>query len=205
MFTCTFATNRLATNRPDLPLSPYPRPPVPPAHPTTTPPLQPYSLKRPLLPTRQAGWLRLNMGAIHFAQQDYAQAVKQFRMALDQTPPAYQRLRFNTMRNIGLAFVRSGRYREAADTFAAIMQDGPDHQSAFNLVLCAAALGDPNLMRQSFVQLVQASLLGHGGDARAGAGADSPSSSRDACQRDAFHLPSPCTHSASDSAGASVC
>jgi Tfp pilus assembly protein PilF len=62
------------------------------------------------------------MGAIHFAQQDYAQAVKQFRMGLDTTLPAYRRLRLNTIRNIGLAAVRSGRYQEATGSFAAIMQ-----------------------------------------------------------------------------------
>ncbi len=107
----------------------------------------------------QAGWLRLNMGAIFFQQQDYAQAIKQFRMALDQTPPAFRRMRLNTMRNIGMAFVRSGRYQEAIDTFSSIMQDGPDHQTAFNLVLCAVALGDADLMRQSFAQLLQARSL----------------------------------------------
>lgn len=62
------------------------------------------------------------MGAIHYAQQDYAQAARQFRMALDHTPPSYRRLRLNTQRNVGLACVRSGRYRDAADAFAAVMQ-----------------------------------------------------------------------------------
>lgn len=134
-------------------------------------------------------------------------------MALDATPPAYRRLRLSTQRNIGLAFVRSGRFQEACDAFSAIMQarreaigvarggcicsphqrcmqsciqappcsparcllcrcptaslpsekpctvmvpqDGPDHQTAYNLVLCAAALGDAELMRHSFVQLLQ--------------------------------------------------
>lgn len=49
---------------------------------------------RPIAP--QAGWLRLNMGAIHFSQQDYVAAAKQWRMALDLTPPAYRRMRLNT-------------------------------------------------------------------------------------------------------------
>ena len=37
----------------------------------------------------------------------------------------------------------------------AVLQEGPDHQTAFNLVLCAAAMGDAELMRQSFQQLLQ--------------------------------------------------
>lgn len=85
----------------------------------------------------------------------HMQAVKQFRMALDATPPAYRRLRLNAQRNIGLAMVRSGRYREAAEAFVVVMQEGPDHQTAYNLVLCAAALGDAALMRSSFTQLLQ--------------------------------------------------
>lgn len=160
-------------------------------------------LKPPVLPdlNEQAGWLRLNMGAIHLAQGDAAAAARQFRMALDLTPPAYRRLRLNAQRNIGLALVAAGKYGEAADAFAAVMQvggwaacglvacgwaeeegrhrssasvaglsccrpavaapplappqDGPDHQTAFNLVLCAVALGDAELMRQAFVQLLQ--------------------------------------------------
>lgn len=36
------------------------------------------------------------MGAIHFSRQDYAAAAKQWRMALDLTPPAYRRMRLNT-------------------------------------------------------------------------------------------------------------
>jgi intraflagellar transport protein 88 len=103
----------------------------------------------------QAGWLRLNIGAIHFQQQDYAQAVKQFRMALDTTPQAHPRTRLNTMRNVGLAFVRSGRYQEALDALGAVMRDGADHQTAFNLVLCAAAVRDAELMRSSFQELLQ--------------------------------------------------
>lgn len=165
-----------------------------------------HPLHRVLLPLPQAGWLRLNMGALHYAQRDYGQAARQFRMALDQTPPSYRRLRLNTQRNIGLACVRSGRYRDAADAFTAVMQarlgpcsalatclcpyatpcaccllvrmgeklvfcrlwlagihaciterlqEGPDHQTGYNLVLCAAALGDADLMRSAFTQLLQ--------------------------------------------------
>ncbi len=35
----------------------------------------------------QAPWLRVNLGNVYFEQQQYAQAVKQYRMALDQVPP----------------------------------------------------------------------------------------------------------------------
>lgn len=95
------------------------------------------------------------MGNIHLEQEQYAAAVKMFRMALDQLPPSLKRMRLNVQRNIGIAFLRAGRYQDAQDAFAAIMADGPDHQTAFNLVLCCWAMRDVGLMKQSFLQLVQ--------------------------------------------------
>jgi hypothetical protein len=59
----------------------------------------------------QAGWLRLNMGNIHLEQEQYAQAVKMYRMALDQLPPALKRMRLNVQRNVGIAFLRAGRFQ----------------------------------------------------------------------------------------------
>ena len=103
----------------------------------------------------QAGWLRLNVGALNYRQGDYAGAARQWRMALDATPPAYRRLRLNAQRNVGLALARLGRYAEAAEAFGGVMAEGPDHQAGLNLVASAAALGDVELMRSSFVQLLQ--------------------------------------------------
>ena len=108
----------------------------------------------------QAGWLRLNMGNIHLEQEQYAQAVKMYRMALDQLPPALKRMRLNVQRNIGIAFLRSGRYQDALDAFATIVADGPDHQTAFNLVLCCWAMRDVELMKLAFVQLAQVGAAG---------------------------------------------
>jgi len=59
----------------------------------------------------QAGWLRLNMGNIQMEQEQYALAVKMYRMALDQLPPALKRMRLNVQRNIGIAFLRAGRFQ----------------------------------------------------------------------------------------------
>lgn len=109
----------------------------------------------PLPPTPQAGWLRLNMGNIHLEQEQFAAAVKQYRMALDQLPPALKRLRLDAQRNIGIALLRAGRYQEAADAFGAVMAGGPDHQAAFNLLLCCWAQRDVEMMKQAFLQLVQ--------------------------------------------------
>ena len=42
----------------------------------------------------QSGRLRVNMGNIYFEQQNYAQAVKMYRMALDQIPTANMSIRY---------------------------------------------------------------------------------------------------------------
>lgn len=41
----------------------------------------------------QSPWLRVNLGNVYYAQQQYAQAVKQYRMALDQVPPTMKGMR----------------------------------------------------------------------------------------------------------------
>ena len=163
------------------------------------------------------------MGNIAYRQQQYAQAAKLYRMALDQLPPTLRRLRLNAQRSVGLALARMGRWQvcgggeggvrasassglfvcfrvgvggcgcvcgreeggectqasasawlfgrpgpprpapctlraaaqEAADAFGAVMGEGADHQTGFNRLLCGVALGDAELARAAFVQLVQ--------------------------------------------------
>lgn len=49
--------------------------------------LQAYQLiVRNKLQFPQGGWLRVNMGNIYYQQQKYSQAIKMYRMALDQVP-----------------------------------------------------------------------------------------------------------------------
>jgi intraflagellar transport protein 88 len=58
------------------------------------------------------------------------------------------------MRNIGMSFVRMGQYQDALQAFANVMENVPDHQTGYNLVICAFALGNVEGMRQAFVSLV---------------------------------------------------
>lgn len=59
----------------------------------------------------QAGLLRVNMGNIYFEQKKYSNAIKMYRMALDQVPTTSRHTRFKLMRNIGLAFLNLGQYQ----------------------------------------------------------------------------------------------
>eukprot|EP00026_Physarum_polycephalum_P003100 Phypoly_transcript_03109.p1 GENE.Phypoly_transcript_03109~~Phypoly_transcript_03109.p1 ORF type:complete len:509 (+),score=79.93 Phypoly_transcript_03109:68-1594(+) len=101
-----------------------------------------------------AGRLRVNMGNIYYEQKKYPQAVKMYRMALDQTPTSAKMLRSKLLRNLGNAMVRQGQFQDAIQSFQSIMEESPDYKSGLNLVICYFAMAEPENMRKSFQQLV---------------------------------------------------
>ena len=130
-----------------------------------------------------AGRLRVNIGNIHFEAGEFTAALKQYRMALDSIPAASARLRAKVQRNVGICLVRTGSIHDAISAFEAAADPGGHapaaisqsvtgvqqqqqparlHQSdsvaAFNLLVCYVALGDTELMRRSFTQLLEIPL-----------------------------------------------
>jgi len=104
----------------------------------------------------QAGRLRVNMGNIYFEQGKYPNAIKMFRMALDQVSVQGEKeVRFKIMRNIGLAFVKQGLYHDATQSFETVLENLPDVVTGFNLVVCYRALGDKEKMKKAFVTLLE--------------------------------------------------
>ena len=101
----------------------------------------------------QSGRLRVNMGNIYFEQQKYSQAIKMYRMALDQISNSNRDFRLRVMRNIGNAFVKMGQFQDAVTSFEAIMEGNPDYHTGFNLILCYFALGDKDKMKRGFQRL----------------------------------------------------
>ncbi|KAJ3373564.1 Intraflagellar transport protein 88 [Allomyces arbusculus] len=103
----------------------------------------------------QAGRLRVNMGNIYLELRMLPQAVKMYRMALDQVSQATNKeLRMKILRNMGSAFILQSQFQDAVTSFETIMETVPDHQAAFNLVLCYYALGDKDKQRRAFQRLV---------------------------------------------------
>jgi intraflagellar transport protein 88 len=102
----------------------------------------------------QSGRLKLNMGVIYYEQKKYPQAIKFFRMSLDQIPATNKELRFKIMRNIGNAFIKLGQFQDAIDSYDGVMNGSPDIQSAFNLMLCLYARGDKDKMRKHFLKML---------------------------------------------------
>ena len=74
----------------------------------------------------QSAWIRVNMGNIYYEQKKYSQAIKMYRMALDQIPSTGKELRFRIFRNIGNAFALLGQYQDAIVSYDTIMSGSPD-------------------------------------------------------------------------------
>ena len=103
----------------------------------------------------QSGRLRVNMGNIYFEQEKFPNAIKMYRMALDQIHSSNEKeVRFKIMRNIGIAFLRMGQYGDAVQSFSDVMDNEPDLTTGFNLVVCYYALGDREKMKKSFAALL---------------------------------------------------
>ncbi|KAI9223464.1 hypothetical protein BC828DRAFT_375863 [Blastocladiella britannica] len=103
----------------------------------------------------QSSRLRVNMGNLYASQNKWSLAIKMYRMALDQLPPAHHRdLRAKVMHNLSSALMRAGHVGDAVTALETILETKPDHKAAFHLVLCAYALGDREKMRRAFGRLV---------------------------------------------------
>eukprot|EP00276_Gloeochaete_wittrockiana_P005178 CAMPEP_0184657556 /NCGR_PEP_ID=MMETSP0308-20130426/20301_1 /TAXON_ID=38269 /ORGANISM="Gloeochaete witrockiana, Strain SAG 46.84" /LENGTH=874 /DNA_ID=CAMNT_0027095527 /DNA_START=32 /DNA_END=2656 /DNA_ORIENTATION=+ len=102
----------------------------------------------------QSGRLRVNMGNIYFEQKKFPNAIKMYRMALDQIPNTGKEIRFKIQRNIGNAFVRIGQFADAIQSYEAIMDGNADFITGFNLLLCYFALGDKEKMKKGFLKLL---------------------------------------------------
>ncbi|KAI9136743.1 hypothetical protein BKA69DRAFT_1102264 [Paraphysoderma sedebokerense] len=102
----------------------------------------------------QSGRLRVNMGNIYFELKKFDQAVKMYRMALDQIPQTNKEIRLRILRNMGSAFVLNGQLQDAVTSFETVMEANPDYQAGFNLLLCYYALGEKDRTRKGFAKLV---------------------------------------------------
>lgn len=94
------------------------------------------------------------------SKKKYQNAIKMYRMALDQIPNTGKVIRYKIMRNIGNAFVRLGQFQDAIGSYDAIMEGNPDFQTGFNLIVCYFAMGDTEKMKKAFSKIVDVPVAG---------------------------------------------
>ena len=97
--------------------------------------------------------LRVNIGNILYQQGKYRDAIKMYRMVLDQIPSTEREIGFKISLNVGKAFLKMGQYQEAIQHFEAIMASSPSHEVGFNLVLCYFTICDKERIRRGFSKL----------------------------------------------------
>lgn len=75
-------------------------------------------------------------------------------MTLDETGNTGKELRYKLLRNIGNAFVNMGQYRDAVNSYEAIIESKNDINAAFNLLLCYYALGETQKTKRTFQKML---------------------------------------------------
>ena len=75
-------------------------------------------MKKNNINIHKQGRLRVNMGNIYYEQKKYANAIKMYRMAMDQIPNTSKEIRFKIRRNIGVCSLRQGNFADAIDNFS---------------------------------------------------------------------------------------
>ncbi|XP_015589688.1 intraflagellar transport protein 88 homolog [Cephus cinctus] len=102
--------------------------------------------------------LKVNMGNIYVKTGQLPQAIKMYRMALDQAPTAQKDLRIKIMHNIGMLFVQMGRLEEAANSFEYVMRERAEFKAGLHAVLCHFALLHRDKMKRGFLELLEVQL-----------------------------------------------
>ena len=79
------------------------------------------------------------MGNICVEQGKYAKAIKMYRMALDQIPDVHKVVRLKILQNIGIVFVKMGRYADAITSFEHIMEEKPNFKTGIIIIIVVQA------------------------------------------------------------------
>ena len=100
------------------------------------------------------------MGNIYFEQTKYDMAIKNYNMAIDSTTQRNKEMKLKIKKNVGLALVKQKRFGKAIEMYEDIMNETPDFDVGFNLIVCLYALGDKDKMRTWFERLLLIDIPG---------------------------------------------
>ncbi len=98
--------------------------------------------------------VRVNIGNLFFTQGKYPQAIRMYRMALDQTLHEDQETRLKITRNIGNAFFKFGKLRDAILSYEDSVATMFDVKSFLNLISCYVELNDDEKSKESLLRMI---------------------------------------------------
>ena len=81
------------------------------------------------------------MEKIHYAECNYSEAIKMYRMGLDQILQK-EKIGVKVYRNTGNAFVNIGKYHNTIHHYESAMSSSPDHKTGVNVMVYFFVLGD---------------------------------------------------------------
>lgn len=100
------------------------------------------------------------MGNIYYEQKKYPLAIKMYNMAMDATTAQNKEMKLKIKANIGMSYVKLGMFGNAIEVYEDIMNDTPEFEVAFNLLICVYALGDKEKMKSWFERMLMIDLPG---------------------------------------------
>jgi len=69
-------------------------------------------------------------------------------------------MKLKIKKNVGLVFVKQKRFGKAIEVYEDIMNDTPDFDTGFNVIVCLYALGQKEKMRTMFERLLMIPIPG---------------------------------------------
>lgn len=97
---------------------------------------------------------RVNTGNLFFMKGKYPQAIRMYRMALDQTLHEDQETRLKITRNIGNAFFKFGKLRDAILSYEDSVAIMFDVKSFLNLISCYVELNDDEKSKEALFRMI---------------------------------------------------
>lgn len=85
------------------------------------------------------------------------QAIKMYRMALDQISRKHYKLRQKVYSNIGNAFLRIGQLKDAIKNYESALSSGSNLKTEFNLLLCFIQVGDVEKSKHLMIMIASRS------------------------------------------------
>ena len=100
------------------------------------------------------------MGNIYFEMGEYKQAIKMYNMAIDSTMQTNREMKLKMKKNVALAYVKLNEYDKANEIYEDIMNDTPEFDVGFNLIVGLYLLGKKEKLRTWFERLLMIDIPG---------------------------------------------
>ena len=101
--------------------------------------------------------IRISIGNLYLKDEKLSQAIRMYKMALDQTPNEDKEMRLQILKNIGNVFLKLGRLRNAIVSFENAVRLKFDSKCYFNLISCHVESNNIEKSKQALFKMINGS------------------------------------------------